>query len=74
MTKHEIEQHLVDLQAKQIIDGFAPVSRGAPKRFYVMLYVKAKDYNKYMARNLVQEVKDLFPNLDIGVAMVSRSK
>jgi hypothetical protein len=74
MTKHEIEQHLVDLQTKQIIDGFAPVSRGAPKRFYVMLYVKAKDYNKDMARNLVQEVKDLFPNLDIGVAMASRSK
>lgn len=72
--KHEIEQHLTDLQNKQIIDGFAPVSRGAPKRFYVMLFVKAKDYNKDMARNLVGEVKSLFPNLDVGVAMASRSK
>lgn len=74
MTKRKIEQHLTKLQADQIIDGFAPISRAEPARFYVMLFVKAKDYRKDMAKGIVESISEIFPNLDIGVATIGRSR
>ena len=74
MTKRKIEQHLAKLQADQIIDGFAPVSRAEPARFYVMLYVKTKDYKKDLAKGIVSSISEMFPNLDIGVGTIGRSR
>lgn len=74
MTKHEIEQELSLMRDNKIIDGFAPVCRGELTRFYVMIYVKFKDYKKERARSLTDSLKAKFPNLDIGVGTITWPK
>lgn len=71
--KREIEQYLIELQNTKIIDGFAPVCKAEPTRYYVMIYAKLADYKKDYARNIVGRISGRFSNLDIGVGTISKT-